>query len=85
MKLHKNLLYANGLLLLAFGVYGAITAGTLGIGIAFSLLALLNLPIFLIYAIKGNRLAVKTCLLITGVFLLIGFSICSNASWGSFH
>jgi hypothetical protein len=86
MKLHKNLLYVNGIVLLAFVIFSIISGGgSIGIGIAFSLLAIFNLPVLIIFILSKNGLAVRTCLIIMGVLLLVGFSICSSSSWGSFH
>ncbi len=82
MKLHKNMLIVNGFLLLALGICGGIVGGSLGIGTALCLISLLNLPFLLIFLYLKNRVAVKTSLLVIGVFLLVGFSICSMSSFG---
>jgi hypothetical protein len=82
MKLHNNMLIINGFLLLILGICGGIAAGSLGIGLAFCVIALLNLLFLIIFLILKDRLAVKTCLLIMGVSLLVGFSICSMSSFG---
>jgi hypothetical protein len=85
MKLYKNLLYGNGVALFVLGVCGGIMAGSIGIGAVLCLIALFNLPFLVIYLVNKNWLAVKTSLLVIGVTPLVGFSICSTASWGSFH
>jgi hypothetical protein len=82
MKLHKNLLYVNGIVLLVFGLWGGISGGSSGIGIAFMIIALFNIPVLLIFLIVKDWVAVKTCLLIIGVFMLIGWSICSRITYG---
>jgi hypothetical protein len=82
MKLNKKLLYTNSLLLIGFGFWGGITAGSAGIGLAFCIVALLNLLFLFIFLILKDWLTVKTCLLVIGVFLLVGFSICSMSSFG---
>ncbi len=82
MKLDKNLLYANGFALLVFGIWGGISDGSLGIGLAFSILGILNIPLLFIFLLLKKKVAVKTCLLVFGVFLLVGFAICSGSSFG---
>jgi hypothetical protein len=81
MKLHKTLLQVNGIALFVLMILGASIGGSVGVGAAFFLLGLFNIPVFLIYLIVKDWLAVKTCLITIGVFLLIGFSICSGSSW----
>lgn len=85
MKLDKKFLYGNGAILLVLGVCGGTMAGSIGIGAALCLVAIFNLPFLGIYLVNKNWIAVKTCLLVIGVTLLVGFSICSTANWGSFH
>ncbi len=82
MKLNKNLLYINGIVLLVFGLWGAISGGSSGVGLVFILLAIFNIPVLVIFLANKKWEAVKTSLLIIGVFLLIGWSICSNISYG---
>jgi hypothetical protein len=77
MKLHKILLYVNAIVLFVFVLWGGISAGSAGIGIAISILGLLNIPELLIFLIAKDWVAVKTCMLFIGVFLLVDFSICS--------
>ncbi len=82
MKLDKYLLYTNGLLLLVFGIWGGITDGSLGIGLAFCILGILNILLLFIFLILRKKVAVKTCLLVIGISLLVGFAICSGSSFG---
>jgi hypothetical protein len=82
MKLDKNLLYANALLLLVLGLWGGISIGSSGIGLALIGVGILNIPLLFIFLLLKNKVAVKTCLLVFGVFLLVGFSICSISSFG---
>jgi hypothetical protein len=84
MKLHKNMLIVNGFLLLVLGFLGGISDGSIGIGLAFCIVGLINIPFLIIFLILKDKLAVKTCLLVFGVSLLLGFSICSMSSFG-FH
>jgi len=82
MKLNKTVLYVNGVVLIVFVVFSIISGGgSIGIGIAFSLLAVLNVPLMFVFILTKNGQAVKTCLMMLGVFLLIGFSICSGSNW----
>jgi hypothetical protein len=81
MKLHKTLLQVNGIALFVLMAFGVSIGGSVGVGAAFFLLGLFNIPVFLIFLIVKDWLAVKTCLIIIGVFLLIGFSLCSNSNW----
>jgi hypothetical protein len=84
MKLHKNLLYANGLLLLVFGLWGGISAGSSGIGLALVAVGIINIFLLFIFLLLKNTAAIVTCLLVTGVTLLLGYSFCSMSSI-SFH
>ena len=82
MKLNRTVLHVNGVVLLVFVVFSIISGGgSIGIGIAFSLLAVFNVPMMFVFLLTKNRLAIKTCLIFIGVFLLIGFSICSSSNW----
>lgn len=82
MKVNKYLLYANGLSLLVFGIWGGISAGTPGVGLAFSILGFLNIFLLLIFLGLKDKVSVKTCLLVIGISLLVGFAICSRSSFG---
>jgi hypothetical protein len=84
MKLHKNLLYANGLLLIVFGLWGGISAGSSGIGLALVAVGIINIFLLFIFLLLKNTAAIVTCLLVTGVTLLLGYSFCSMSSI-SFH
>ncbi len=81
MKLHKDLLRINGFLVALFGIIGILTGGSVGLGAAFFIFGLLNIPVMLFNLITRNWLALKTGLLVSGVLLLIGFSICSSSTW----
>jgi hypothetical protein len=84
MKLDKNLLYANGLLLLVLVLWGGISAGSSGIGLALIAVGIINIMLLLIFLIMKNKAAIVTCLLVIGVTLLLGYSFCSMSSF-SFH
>lgn len=77
MKLHKKTLYINTTILVALAVFGAFTAGGLGMGIVFVLFGVADLLIGLILLIAGVKDAGTTLLLYAGVLLLTGFSVCS--------
>lgn len=84
MKLDKNLLYANGLLLLVLGLWGGFSAGSSGIGLALVAVGIINIFLLFIFLLLKNTAAIVTCLLVTGVTLLLGYSFCSMSSI-SFH
>jgi len=55
-----------------------ISAGSLGLGLGFTAIALLDVLLVIYYGIRKNRQAMQTCLLCLGISLLAGFSFCSS-------
>jgi len=54
-----------------------ISAGSLGLGLGFTAIALLDVLLVIYYGIRKNRQATQTCLLCIGIAMLAGFSFCS--------
>lgn len=77
MKLNRQALMINAGMLIVFGLWGMISAGSLGLGLAFTAIALLNVFLVIFFGIRKNRQAMQTCLLCVGISLLAGFSFCS--------
>ena len=77
MKLHKKTLYINTTILVALSVFGAFTAGGIGMGIVFVFFGVADLLIGLILLIARAKDIGVTLLFYAGVLLLTGFSVCS--------
>jgi len=76
MNLNKRTLNLN---LLFFGLFGTFSMlfGLPGLGAMGVLFGGINLFFSLILFVNKDTIAAKTCLLLAGIFLLLGFTLCS--------
>jgi hypothetical protein len=86
MKIEKSVLIINAVL---FGVclFLMIAGGgfeAAGFGLAFLFMAFIDLLLVVIYAIQGKRSSMLNALILAGVLVTIGFSVCSGSNM-NFH
>jgi hypothetical protein len=80
MKIEKSVVGVNGIVLAVGFLFMATSSyNSSTIGLLLILMAFLNIFLIIIYSILGNRNAMLNALILAGVLLTIGFSICSNS------
>lgn len=86
MKIEKSVLIINavvfGICLLLMIIGGGFEAA--GFGLAFLFIAFIDIVLVMVYAIQGKRSRMLNALILAGVLVTIGFSVCSGSNM-NFH
>ncbi len=86
MKIEKSVLIVNAIVF-GFCLFLMIIGGgfeSAGFGLAFLFMAFVNMVLVTIYAIQGKRSPMLNALILAGILVTIGFSVCSGSNM-NFH